>query len=59
MIDVRRNDRASARHFGAHKLGIHAFTQCNEFHLSRDLTAPRVVHLRDALSRHCSIHVRQ
>ncbi len=45
MIDVRRDDGASARHLLAHHLGAHALPHRHELHLGGDLAAPGVVHL--------------
>ncbi len=50
MIDVRGNDGAAARDFGAHELRRHALADGNELHLGCDLALPRVVQLRHGLA---------
>ncbi len=49
MVDVGRNDRAPARHFRAHELGVEPFAGRNELHLGRDDALARVVQLRDVV----------
>jgi len=47
VIDVRRNDRAPARHFGPHEVGLEPFADADELHLRRDDAFARVMQLRD------------
>ena len=47
VIDVGRDDRAAARHFRAHELGVEPFARGDELHLRRDDALARVVELRD------------
>ena len=49
VIDVCRDDRAAARHFAAHELGVEALADGDELHLGSDLAFARVVQLRDGL----------
>src|SRR5688572_8444750 len=50
MADVRRNDRAPARHFAAYELRRQPFAGGDELHLRRDLALARVVQLRADLA---------
>src|SRR5688572_20047139 len=52
MVDVRRNDGASARHLGAHEFRRQSLTGRDELHFWGDLAATRVIELRaDVTSR--------
>src|SRR5208282_2087711 len=51
MIDVGGNDRPTARHFTADKLGFEPLTDSDEFHLRRDDPLSRIMKLADSLTR--------
>ena len=46
MIDVGRHDRTTARDLRTDEFGRQPFADRDEFHLGRDLAAPRIVELR-------------
>jgi len=51
VIDVRRNDGATARDLVAHFFRRAVLADRDELHLRGNLAAPRVVHLRDVRAR--------